>query len=220
VIKRRASGETPLVECLISAAACARSLVRLRVANQDRFHLDVVDELRRSLLQPVPPRPGEMISTLFRPTGDFDLEVRMSASAEGRHQLADFFDDSRVAWCNLRVIPTTSTASAHGSLLGMQEIPAWSVDQHTATLWASGAGVSPDDTAGAVQEIEAAALNDWARLGQSVRHALVEADRAWRQALGFVGPGSERPSASPAIGTTSPSPRSPFKRRVTCPRSC
>lgn len=166
-----AAGTTPLVESLVGIADCARSLVQLCLADPDRFHRHLADELRLTLFQQVQGKPGEVISTLFRPTGEFDLKVEMSASAAGLHQLAIYFDASRVAWCSSIGVSTGSTMSAYRNLTGCGAALSWTVDQVEAALWASGVDVAPDDTVGVTREIEAAALDAWDHLAELMRYA-------------------------------------------------
>ena len=164
----------PLCDSLAGIAACARSMVRLCVSNPDRFHCNMVDELRLTLFEPVPGKPGEVISTLFRPTGEFDLEVRMSASFEGPHQVTVYFDGIRVAWCRPKGGLTVSAPGPDDRRTGAVESPPWTVDQGASALWASGMGLAPDDTAGAFREIEAAALVAQGQLAELVQYAQAE----------------------------------------------
>lgn len=170
---------TPLVDSLAGIAACARSMVRLCVSDPDRFHRHMADELRLTLFEPVPGKPGEVISTLFRPTGEFDLEVEMRASVEGLHQMTVYFDGFRVASSRSNVVLTASTVSVDGAGTGTGEGPPWTVDQDDAALWASGAGVTPDDVAGVIWEIEAAARVALEQLAELLRYAQNDLGAGW-----------------------------------------
>ena len=165
------SDTKPLFDSLAGIAACAKAMVRLCVSNPDRFQRHMVDELRLTLFEPVPGKPGEVISTLFRPTGEFDLEVEMSAGFKGSHQVTVYFDGLRVAWCRPKSGSNISTLGPDDSRTGVVESPRWTVDQGAAALWASGVGVAPDDTAGAFREIEAAAFVARGQLTELVEHA-------------------------------------------------
>ena len=137
----------------------------------------MADELCLTLFEPVPAKPGEMISTLFRPTGEFDLDVEMRASVDGQEQVTVCFDGFRVASCSSSTVRTVSTVSVDGTGAGTGETPPWTVDQGEAALWASGAGLAQDDMVGSIREIEAAAhvaleqLAELARYAQSARGA-------------------------------------------------
>ena len=166
-----AAAATPPVDSLTGIAACAQSMVRLCVSDPDRFHRQMADELRLTLFGPVPGKPGEVISTLFRPTAEFDLEVEMWASVNGQQQVAVYFDGFKVAWCNSNVAPATPTAGTKGGRMGTDEAAPWAVDQDEAAQWALGVGQAPDDVAGAMREIEAGARVALEHLAELVRYA-------------------------------------------------
>ena len=131
----------------------------------------MANELRLNLFDLVPGKPGEVINTLYRPTGEFDLVVEMSASSDGQNQVTVYFDGFRVASFNSAVVTTISTERRDDSRNGMGEASRWTVDQDEAALWVSSAGLTPDDPVGVIREIEAAALVAWEHLATVVRHA-------------------------------------------------
>lgn len=165
---------TPFVDNLAGIADCARLLVRLCVLDPSRFHRHMAEEVHLSLLEPAPSRSGEVISALFRPTGEFDLEVEHWESVDGQHRVTVYFDGFRVAWCNSRVVPTGATVGAVGNPTNMSGPPAWTVDQDEAALWASGAGAAHNDEASTILQIEAAAVVALAQLTELLRYAQSE----------------------------------------------
>lgn len=166
-----ATDATHLEGSLAGIAACAQSMVQLCVSDADRFHRDMADELRLTLFEPVPGKPGEVVSTLFRPTGEFDLEVELRISVDRQQLVTVRFDGFRVASCSSNMVLTTFTARIDGAGTGTGEAHLWSLDHDEAALWASGAGLAPDDLTGVIQETEAAALVAWEHLAKLVRCA-------------------------------------------------
>lgn len=183
----RPAAKGKLLQCLTGIDDCTRSLVRLRVADPDGFDRHLSDELRLNLFQAVAGRQDGLATTLFRPTGEFDLDVEIAIESDGQQQVTVYFDGFRVAWRRTVALPTLQMLTAafgERALPTPDERSSWIIDHDGATLWASGTGLAPDDQDGIAREVEVAALDAWESLAELERYALAGPSGSSRGAPG------------------------------------
>jgi hypothetical protein len=145
-------------------ADCTFSLLRLNALDPASFHRLMADNLRLNHYLPLADNPDQLASTLYRPTGEFDLEVTVISDSSGNYRVNVCFDGFGVASCEFCDPKTVPTLAENGSpgILGKTRV--WSIDHDESALWALGEGIAQEDVAGVYRAIEAAALVGWEHL--------------------------------------------------------